>query len=85
MEKKGSKRIELVAIDDKRQLTAIFAGTLVGVFAGTLVGDFLPIQLVHKGKTTKCLPTTVKFPSDWDLSYSANHWSNEQTMNNFFF
>ncbi len=26
---------------------------------------------------------TVKFPSDWDLSYTANHWSNEQTMNNY--
>ena len=40
--KEGSKRIELVGIDDKRQLTA--------VFAGTLVRDFLPIQLVYKGK-----------------------------------
>ena len=40
--KEGSKQIELVGIDDKRQLTA--------VFAGTLVEDFLPIQLVYKGK-----------------------------------
>ena len=75
MEKEGSKRIEIAGIDDKRQLTA--------VFAGTLAGDFLPVQLVYKGKTTKCLPTTVKFPSDWSLSYSANHWSNEQTLNEY--
>ena len=76
MEKAGSKRIELVGIDDKQQLTA--------VFAGTLDGDFLPLQLVYKGKSTKCIPTAVKFPSDWDWSYSANHWSNEETMNKYF-
>ena len=53
MEKEGSKRIEIVASDDKWQLTA--------VFAGTLAGDFLPPQLVYKGKTTRCLPVGMKF------------------------
>ena len=36
MEKNGSKRVELIAIDDKRQIT--------GVFACSLTGTFLPLQ-----------------------------------------
>ncbi len=43
MEKAGSKRVEIVANDDKRQITA--------VLAGTLTGDFLPPQLIYKGTT----------------------------------
>ena len=38
MEKEGSKRVEIVGVDDKRQITA--------VFAGSLAGDFLPPQLI---------------------------------------
>ena len=41
MEKEGSKRVEIVAVDDKRQLTA--------VFAGSLTEHFLPPQLIYKG------------------------------------
>ena len=37
MEKEGAKRVELVGIDDKWQITA--------VFAGTMAGHFLPLQL----------------------------------------
>ena len=36
MEKSGTKRVEITAIDDKRQITA--------VFACSLAGSFLPIQ-----------------------------------------
>ena len=36
MERKGKKRVEIAAVDDKRQITAIFACTLSG--------KFLPIQ-----------------------------------------
>ena len=75
MDKQGSKRIEIVGSDDKRQLTA--------VFAGSLAGDFLPPQLVYKGKTSCCLPVGVGFPSDWDVTYSINHWCNEETMNSY--
>lgn len=39
MEKEGAKRVEITAVDDKRQITA--------VFAGTLMGDFLPPQLIY--------------------------------------
>ena len=72
MEKKGNKRIEIVATDDKRQITA--------VFACSLAGSFLPIQLIYKGTTPRCLPKNVSFPEDWHLTYTANHWSNTATM-----
>ena len=71
MQQEGSKRVEITGLDDKRQITA--------VFAGTAKGDFLPPQLIYQGKTPKCLPS-VSFPPDWHITYSENHWSNEQTM-----
>ena len=74
MEKGGSKRVEIAGIDDKRQITA--------VFAGTLVGDFLPPQLIYQGKTKKSLPS-VEFPSNWHVTYTDNHWSNETTMKDY--
>ena len=71
MAKEGSKRVEIIGKDDKRQITA--------VLGGTMSGDFLPVQLVYKGTTKRCLPS-FKFPNDWDLNYSCNHWCNEKTM-----
>lgn len=71
MEKEGANRVEIVAADDKRQITA--------VLAGTLSGDFLPPQLVYKGTTHRCLPTVV-FPDSWDITHTENHWSNEKSM-----
>ena len=68
MERKGSKRVDVAGANDKRAITA--------VFCGLLVGDFLPIQLIYKGKT----PPHYKFPSDWDITHSPRHWSNESTM-----
>ena len=47
MDKKGSKRVEVVGIDDKRQITA--------VFAGNLSCDFLPIQLVYQNVFPKLI------------------------------
>ena len=42
-------------------------------------GDFLPPQVIYQGKTSKCLPS-VKFPSDWHITFTENHWSNEKAM-----
>ena len=36
---KGSKRVELIGLSDKRQITA--------VFCGNLLGEFLPVQLIY--------------------------------------
>ena len=68
MATEGSKRIEVGGLGDKRQLTA--------VFAASLAGDFLPAQIIYAGKTSRCLPTT-KFPEDWDITFTQNHWANE--------
>ena len=72
MDKKGTKRVEISGIDDKRQITA--------VFCGSLSGDFLPLQLIYKGTTDKCLPSSITFPPDWHITYTSNHWSNNKTM-----
>ena len=74
MEKEGSKRVEIAGIEDKRQITA--------VFGCTITGDFLPIQIIYKGKTKKCLPSFA-FPPDWQATFSHNHWSNESTMHDY--
>lgn len=50
--KKGTKSVELAAIDDKHQITRVFGSTLSGVF--------LPIQMTHI-KTKKCLPINMIF------------------------
>ena len=66
--------MEIVGKDDKRQITV--------VFCGTMLGDFLPIQLIYKGKTIRCHPKFV-FPTDWDITHAPKHWSNEDTMRQF--
>ena len=68
---KGSRRVEIKEIDDKRQIT--------GVFCVSLFGDFLPIQIIYGGKTNWCHPLFA-FQRDWLISHSPNHWSNEGTM-----
>ncbi|XP_063401970.1 uncharacterized protein LOC134686222 [Mytilus trossulus] len=67
----GSKRVEISGLGNKRQIT--------GVFAGSLSGEFLPPQIIYGGKTDKCHPT-YKFPSDWDITHSENHWANTDTQ-----
>ena len=71
MAKEGSKKVKIAGVDDKRQITV--------VLAGALTGELLPLQLIYQGKTKKCLPK-VKFPKDWLISYTPNHWCNEITM-----
>ena len=73
MKKKGTRRVEIAGIDDKMQITA--------VFVCAMSGKFLPMQLIYKGTTSKCLPKLKDkhFPSDWHVTYTANHWANETT------
>ena len=74
MAPQGSKKVSLAGIDDKRQIT--------GVFAVTLDGNFLPPQLIYQGTTSSCLPR-VKCPSDWHVTHSPNHWANESTTKDY--
>ena len=59
LEEKGSQKVAITAIDDKRQLTA--------VFTCSLAGGFLPPQIIYGGKTPACLPKT-SFPPDWHVT-----------------
>ena len=70
MAAEGLKWIEVAGLGDKRQLTA--------VFGASLAGDFLLPQIIYAGKTPRCLPST-KFPEDWDIIFTVNHWANEKT------
>ena len=74
MEEEGARRVEIAGKDHKRQITA--------VLAGTMNGDFLLPQLVYEGKTPCCIPQ-VKFPRNWDVTYTDNHWCNESTMKDY--
>ena len=66
MEAKGSKRVETVGVNDKPQITA--------VLCAALSGELLPLQLIYQGETSACL----MFPQDWNVTFTPNHWSNEQ-------
>jgi len=72
MEKTGAKRVAIAGANDKRQITA--------VFAGAMNGTFLPPQLIYQGKTPKCLPPLDGIPPDWDVTFTENHWVNEMTV-----
>ena len=63
MEYKGVpiKRVEIAGVDDKRQITA--------VFAAIAVGKFLPIQLIYRRRTAASLPAFT-FPDDWSVTYT---------------
>jgi len=53
MEKRGTKCVEIAAINDKRQITALFTCTAAG--------SFLPIQLVYEGTAKRSFPNNVVF------------------------
>ena len=54
MEEEGSKRIELIGKDDKRQITVLFAESLSG--------EFLPIQIIYQGKAQSVYQNLI-FPT----------------------
>ena len=74
MQEAGSKQVEIVGKDDKQQITA--------VFGCNMSGDFLPPQLIYQGKTKRCLPH-FQFPHDWDITFTQNHWANEDTTQHY--
>ena len=71
MDQSGTKRVKVKGVNDKRQITALFCGKLTG--------DFLPVQLIYKGKTALSHPR-YQFPSGWHITHSPRHWSTEETM-----
>ena len=71
VDEQGAKQVAVCGANDKRLITA--------VFCGSLVGDFLSIQVIYQGKTARCHPR-YNFPSGWDITHSTKHWSNEAIM-----
>lgn len=71
MDQQGIDRVEVQGANDKRMITA--------VFCGSMTGDFLPIQLIYRGKTNRCHPK-YDFPTSWNITHSPKQWSNEKTM-----
>ena len=71
MDREGVSHIEMVGVKDKHLITAMFCCTLLG--------DFLPAQLICKGRTTQCHPR-FQFPPGWHVTHAPKHWSTEQTM-----
>ena len=68
---KKAQNVEIAGIDDKHQITT--------VLAGTLAGGYPPTQLIYLGTTPACLQK-VEFPDDWQITYTHNHWANEDTV-----
>ena len=67
MDQRGQRRIELVELKDKRQITATFCCSIQEAF--------LPLQLINKGTTQRCHPKH-KFMPGWHITHSKNQWSN---------
>ena len=70
LEQQGAAKVKVAGVDDKREIT--------GVVAASMSGDLLPLQLLYTGVTDRCHPR-FKFPDDWDVWHSSNHWANEST------
>ena len=69
MAKKGSKSVAIEGLNDKRNITL--------TFVATLDGQFLPLQIIYGGNTSKSLPRGFKFPNGFLLAQNPKHWSNE--------
>ena len=67
MAKKGSNNVTIHGCNDKRTITA--------TFVITLSGEFLPMQLIYRGKTLQSLPR-YQFPQSFSLSINPKHYSN---------
>ena len=71
---KGSSRVEIAGVGDKRQITV--------TVAGTLSGKLLPFQVLYESKTEQCHPSTA-FPEGFDIWHTPNHWANGGTSIRF--
>jgi len=74
MDQNGQQHVELLALDNKWQITT--------VVCGSLTGNLLPFQLIYQGKTSACLPK-VTLPKDWHVTCTENHWANEQKTHEY--
>lgn len=73
----GASSVAVIGAEDKRQITACVASSLNG--------ELLPLQLIFQGKTPRSLPpvTPEAIATHTHLTFSENHWSSQQTMQQF--
>ena len=69
---KGDSSVPLKGKGKTKQIT--------GTFAVSKSGLFLPMQIIYEGKTTRCLPKNVEFPEGFNVTFTPNHWSNEEKV-----
>ena len=66
---KGAKSVSIAGSTDKRTITA--------TFSITMDGQFLPMQLIYCGKTTKSIPR-VSFPDGFLVSANLKQYRNDE-------
>ena len=71
LEVQGSKQIDMIGLQDKREITVLLAISLTG--------ELISPQVIYAGKTPRCHPH-VNIPFGWNITHSASHWSNRDTM-----
>ena len=71
LEVQGSKQIDTIGLEDKREITVLLAISLTG--------ELISPQVIYAGKTPRCHPH-VNIPPGWNFTHSASHWSNRDTM-----
>jgi hypothetical protein len=76
-ESSGSRDVKVIGGDDKRQITVCMGSSLHG--------DLLPLQLIFKGSTKRSLPdaTPESTEAAVHLTCSHNHWSSQETMQQY--
>ena len=72
LHEKGASSVPLIRKGKQKQMT--------GTFTVSKAGIFLPMQLIYKGKTDRCFPVGVRFPNGFDVTYTPDHWSNEEKV-----
>lgn len=77
-EKNGSEDVKILGDGDKRQITV--------VVGSCLDGSLIPLQLIYEGKTEKCevSASAESILYGFLISHSENHWSNQETMQEYF-
>ena len=73
MDKTNEKLVPISDSADYRQIT--------GTFSVTASGKFLPIHLIYQGKTDRC-HSKFKFPEEFHVTHTENHWSTKERQLN---
>ena len=69
MDKKNEKLVPIANSADCRQI--------IGNISITFSRVFLSTQIIYQGQSDLCHPK-LKFPEEFNITHSVNHWSNEE-------